>query len=85
MPTTARPNTARPKARKLSNRHRPMWRDSFIDKTTFERRPLPRETANTAIRNITWHGGGGSFMCFDYPIRLPRITLIDGPYTGAAA
>lgn len=60
-----------------NKRWRPMWRDSFIDKQTFERRPPVRADSRSVVRFVTHHGGGGSYMCFRYPIRLPRISILE--------
>lgn len=59
------------------NRYRPMWRDSFIDKQVFERRPPVLPDSRAEVRYVTHHGGGGSYMCFRYPIRLPRLKFLE--------
>ncbi|TMU84707.1 hypothetical protein FGI60_25935 [Brucella haematophila] len=43
--------------------------------------PPPSPTENTVVRRTTFNGGysGG---CMDIYVSLPRITILDGPYTG---
>ncbi|PJR89993.1 hypothetical protein CN878_02590 [Ochrobactrum sp. 695/2009] len=43
--------------------------------------PPPYPTEKTVVRRATYNGGysGG---CMDIYVSLPRITILDGPYTG---
>lgn len=43
--------------------------------------PAPEPTASTVVRRTTFNGGysGG---CMDIYVSLPRITILDGPFTG---
>jgi hypothetical protein len=43
--------------------------------------PAPEPTANTVVRRTTYNGGysGG---CMDIYVSLPRITILDGPFSG---
>lgn len=65
---------------KAKNRWRPMWRDSFIGRDVLERRPMARPTSSTTIQLVTHHGGGGSYQCFRYPVRLPRLSFLEAAH-----
>lgn len=43
--------------------------------------PVPNPTEKTVVRRTTYNGGysGG---CMDVYVSLPRITILDGPFTG---
>lgn len=48
------------------------------------RAPLT-DTARSVVHEVLVLGAAGSGSCYRQPVSLPRITVLDGPYVGAAA